>query len=647
MLAGRRYAFGVGFLQSLLVAMLLTLVACEPTPSPTSSPTTGTALLETCIPTPSVPAIPSPTPPPPSPTPKVIWFLLDRSRSMNTFCDGNQRVILQQLPAFFLSLGGMAAQECPASSEIPLSFGLEWFGPHRLVLTPTLASRLLPHVNTWSDTPEEENADTNEYAEALRAVREAESPDREQAVVLLTDGTYVVTTTSGVESIQWEEQQVLDELSRLRSGTTIYVVLCNNDEEQRRRALRFWEQHTHQVYDMEKEDVKDWLPRLTRDLMEGFLPGSAEMRDWLSDSEREIAVPGNVSSITANVVAVSYAGANPRFAWREEDREISFQQGMWPLSFRYSSPGVVAPNPECEPHQFIITPYGEGVGFYWVELKEPDISVSPVSEAEPPTSENEGPVAFEVSLESTDIPLSSLMDRARCYQVRLQDKEGGAFRGDSDFGNDLRAQWVWQPARLNRPREVSARVVLTSCGRVMGSWPLSLWVKFRPWSVEKTVQAQKGAGEDVTEEQGRFFLNFSFEFVPDESVPDQPLLEVFLHTAKEDDLNGINQDRIYWREVGQDQYGNNFYCPPPDQDREGEREIPDDDPSKMRRGEPAVIRRMDTGRYQLVVYRFLVTKCGYNTIIFEWDDSGSTIATVITWTCEVLDNGERISCSTQ
>lgn len=564
---------------------------------------------------------------------------------MNNHCTGLQRNTIWQLVPFFFSLGEMARQEEFSSSD--LYFGVDWFGPHpdEPVLSPTSVSDLVEQGGALSVLPEEEDFGgslTNECEEALRQVRETESfaqeqAIQEQAIVLLTDGTFA-DAASEEEAISHELLPLLQE-----DEVDVYVVICNDSSEEA-EGRAFWEDRTGvMVYDNDK--IEDWLPDLTQELMGGFLPmGSRTTPDsvwrsgWLTTSVRTTTpiaipeVPGDVYRVTAGIVAIPSSEEEPSFGWRQLNGDFNFERlNEWPWPNTYTTYNVpMIPDPPCDPHrELTIRPRVESLGFYWAKFSRFQVSVGITS----PISINNEQVDIEFSLEG----ISS--EWAPCYRVEPNALEG-EFGDRERSDNGLKTFITWHPSDDSSGEVCAwANILLThdSDSVHTESFPLRVMLSPLPPDEETEVLAYPYQAGD-TQWQAQFRLDFQFQHLPEGEHPD-----VFLCTLKsQDDIEAANHDQDLRSARGTDDQNCNLECPVPQQPQRtlvgpavGDLhcyQVSDDDPLPLSHQHHASIRPIDGG-YQLIMYKFLweQTHCGYQTIVFRWPESSDTLETTTIW----------------
>jgi hypothetical protein len=539
---------------------------------------------------------------------------------MSKVCTETQLDILRQLPHFFLSLGGIAAEESSDNTQ-SLFLSLLWFGPYKEVLQMTPASNLTDKIEIWSSLPNPEG-DSDEYVRTLKAIYEAaDKNEEEQTIILFTDGTF-------------KETKIAKALSSLtKEGHSVYTVLCNKEE----ASENFWADNTREIYYV--NNIEEWLPTLTQRTMGNFPHSDVQkvQTGWLHSGQEVKTQRGDVSYINAHIVAIPLARGDLRFIWEENNKKDLFQIGIWPLSFRRSS--IVEPKSTCMPRQLTITSYNKVIAFYWVTFEEPDISVE--LDTETLTSVNGEEVTFEVLLESKDLPYSSLMNRSRCYQMKVE-SVGEEFRGARQFGNDLRTEWTWNPSPpYDESREGKAWIMITNGKKVIAKRSLELTMKFEPQPITKTIQSPATETRGKPEGQDKFHLIFPFNYVPSDQEP-----TVLLRTEKDhEDLESITREPAFDETVGKDDSGTNFYCPKPNQEGEIPREMWASASTDMGATKLMAINPKSEEKYQLDIYRFLITQCGYDTLIFKWNESDSTVGTEIRWECTV--NNNTMQCSSK
>ncbi len=454
---------------------------------------------------------------PPEPTPtslageaytRTIWFVWDRTASMDTFCM-NSKHVLQRLPAFLAKLGYWGEQEkVHAGVKANLYVGIlqmtgaghgictEVMPPtlvDTVVVSPALREKLLDpamdrqtkacdeassKIDMKSDChPDCKQEKENGYATALEHIenwkeKNVRLDSRNTAtVVLFTDGTHIFKNCGP----ECEETRTPEFLGRLKGnglgedGIDTSVVLCNDvSGEDKKNAVDFWRRNTKDEADVsELLAVPGELIAMTQDVLGDFMPKQGK---WIDGrNPYTFTVPGDALKITANVVGLPVESGSPKFSlsgpvvgFATRKPPISHSLEEWPNRYRIDEI-VDGPVDTCAPLMFTVEA-NEGIGYAWRTFVRPPVFFTAESSF---SSTNYAPVPITFSLRSRAMSYRQLMNRRDCYRVRLGKGIGGTrpqkdrkikALEDGKFveaHGQLESHWVWMPGD-GKDRSVSA-----------------------------------------------------------------------------------------------------------------------------------------------------------------------------------------------
>ena len=440
---------------------------------------------------------------------RTLWFVWDRTRSMNRFCTGTVSYTLQRLPAFLAMLGYAGSQEKKlAGNKANLYVGVLQMigaksGSYTVVMTPTLVDTVVTSPTLWdrlvnpamelqTKTPEPNHESRceqeNGYAKTLEYVLDEVKVRNEKlgkankaAVVLFTDGTYI-DQKGKVRGPKCEEEETRDILGQLSARQiSTYVILCHDNKKNNDKEVtsEFWKNHVGQDNVIDVSDLMA-APKKFVDvawsILEGFIPRHG---GWIfKKSPYTFQVPADTLKVSANVVGLPVHSPTPGF-WMsgpvdshkgDDTLVVSHPLALEKWSNRYRIDEIMdGPlGGDCISPTFTVKAL-EGIGYAWYDFERPSVYLTAESTF---VSRNDVPVPLTFSLQSPVMSYEQLKNRRDCYRVRLKKNvEGMAPQKDSrtevpqegkfvESRGRLESHWVWEPGE-GPGREMAPRISIS------------------------------------------------------------------------------------------------------------------------------------------------------------------------------------------
>jgi len=489
----------------LVLAVIISLSACSPSPTPII-----TATITATIPT-LPPPIVTPAPTPAQTT--TIYFLVDRSDSMKTYCPYTET--LYQLPGFFTQVAA-AINEINGSSSFFVSE--IWFPQPAIDARPPIPASEEMGREIWKHKALDTNIkqETNQYEEALKQVRKYWNPDHNNVIIVLTDGTFSRGLTSNQK--QAEEQSISEELKTISDlRGKVYLLLCGNPREDRSPWLK--QRKLAGLYKL--EDLPAQIDDLGKALFGEKLSGNQYniKMGWITGTI-SVTLPGETITFTAKIATVGLK--EPWIDYSEGRPPLSCDSGVCKLKRGFER--FTQPDPSCGTQKMMID-LGKGslLGFYLVR----GYTVLPWKYQSEP-SVNTETTTLTISLESS--PYFAPDKFEKCFRVELE-SEISTERVISVPFQNAQAKLAWQPHSDVEPGDHTGHLRIKSISeQVIISQPITLPVRFKPLPMQKSI---------TMIEDGKEYLSFTIKY---KHVPPGASPRIFLcsnHTP--DDIKNINR----------------------------------------------------------------------------------------------------------
>ncbi|MEW5987975.1 MAG: hypothetical protein AB1791_15185 [Chloroflexota bacterium] len=548
-----------------------------------------------------VPTEPTETPTPPSPPPPspslseippakdtAVVFLLDRSRSVQSYCDPEQLRLRDQIPQFLISLMSAYYYYDSSLPPIQLKFGVLAFPsssppptqPPGTSEPPALLLRPLREYQraVWPVDIESELADfvsdvgfTRPLDEALAALKQ-EPDSTEKVVVLVTDGIFKFRQTDDGETLrtdlQEKVQQIFDEVENVH--VRVLLMPCpraprapeyNSDMNAwfavpaREGHFRLLHNDSTQESPLFDGSINSFLKALLSpgEPMTSLLrPGSPESRwGWLEEQESAPwSTPGDISRM--NITLVTLGGTNFEVNSVNNNGTATLLgpmgDGLFPGEvFRYSDDGKAYGH--CSPHQWSIKgpiPGQPFIAFYWWQATTPPFFVDSVQtdlETQYVVNNSNFKVFATVNNASSDFD--------SCYNVRLEVKDEDRNVIHSQEYDKVLANTSWEvnyrlfhgPQQLTVTVQIVREVIMQGQSRIVSeSRPLSVEAAFEPELIEDSETVSTAACLGASE-QNCIRLTFYLAYARKEFYAEGTNLGVDVFALSALDINSQSQLR--------------------------------------------------------------------------------------------------------
>lgn len=478
----------------LLVILMKVLIACTP-----SMPSTA------------IPSLPRPTnvitigvtstPSPPQPPVTTLWFLIDRSESMNKCAD---QKTLYQLPGFFAQVAAVIS----SNFDLPLQIAEVFFpSPKKDQIKPTPAPQI------WRDL-REQNIVTipsrrNEYKEGLDEVSFLAPACQKHVVLVLTDGTFTENQDDH-EKEQREIEEGLKHLIEIKKAE-VYAIFCTHPDSENRAwnapAITNMLSGTYEL-----KNLSEWIDDLGNALFGKWIYSTENIRIGWITSTTYAELPGETITFSVDIVPIDFSRKpemdhmNDRYGFDYDDREFVFRlEG----DFAHSRPGGYP----CKPRGIRLR-LKDSAGLYLIRYYRTPL-VEDIGIAK---SVNHAAGIITLSLKaSPDFEPSRFTP---CYSG-IELMSNAAFT-IGKFQN-LQATLVWQPPPQVEPGDYPASLYIKNLeGKVIFTHSIILPVRFQPIPVNISVTAMTTEGnKKLVDEIGNplYRLVFRYDYVPREEQP--------------------------------------------------------------------------------------------------------------------------------
>jgi len=593
-----------------ILSIIGVMEACKPAPSPTivlSYPEPAN------IETPSLPPTTYPASNSISSKRILVSFAMDRSLSMDRYCSGAQRETLWNLIKVFLFVGSQAMQQNHPYFSLqvfPTGDGMtNTIVTEPITVSEFLLSQPLPNII---------QTQINEYGRVISDASKMGEAFDEQAIILLTDGTFSEKKEDD------EKKDIADVISCLKpkEGTKIYLVVCNQSDA---FDQGWWKSRVNQIYNI--RNLEEWLPSFVEKIAGVSLFSHLQTGGWFTRTT-EISlpdIPGDAKQVKATLLLIMPPQGQYKYRLFPGGDYLLEQDPSW--GNLYTTGEIpLHPSSDCASLTEQIKLPEENTGIYVVEIEYPQPSLL----ITPTISVNNEPVTIQLQL--TGVP----SEWASCYRVKFDPTEG-EIEGSGKFDESLRTTYKWEPQEIDQPRLITGTIsLINKQEEISKADTVSVEVRFKP-KIEgsELLKAEPGSSWN----QDRLTYKFPAQYLP--GFPAQ----LFLCSSKSpDEIRRINEDPEYQRARGKDVSRCDLTCPMPT--TRVSKSFPycyqifvKDSAEPLSASQPAVIYPQRTD-YYLKIYRFMREQCDYHTAVFNWPENRGTVP--IAWICPLSDR--RTSC---
>lgn len=555
----------------------------------------------------------------------ALIFLIDETKSVLDCRD--KAFNRHSTPLYFLSLMDEIS-ESNALDGAEYFIGVSQFAEeYNELLPPTSISRLLENSNweIWHPVlvgnAVDPSAGYTYYEQGLAAASDtlmSLDVDR-KIIILLTDGFIEENLHSSTrrEFVQMNKDGIETFVARL---CPFFYGIPDKEES----SMVYWEEEIDPlegVTVLTSDDPSDWIETILG-LVDDFLP---EHSGWVNnqafDEEHLLPIPGYVK---ATLHIKEFQGTELHFETSEgvEVRQLPF--------------GV-----QCAPREVNIVGSPDFSGFYWIDYYQPEISAS--VKFSPATNDQFSNFSIEIIPENASI--DDVTNLRACFDIDLQpDENAVVFRTDDCSGDSkslcphdsyLDAHWEWKIPNPHGVHEIQMSF------RMLRNDGMDVFSDLFPIPVHSRAEFVEALGPDVVSsvyegENPRLLHQFTypFEFAFDVSEP-----EIFAITLLEqDDLKYIGEEVT--KELGL----NWTLCPLQDDPDQGIL-LEEAHHLSKERTNAYFVENGDDGarRYSIMAFRYIIEKCGYDSIIFHWPTSDGVVAS--TWKCNLMTSSDLSPCT--
>jgi hypothetical protein len=636
----------VRFTQLLIVAAML-LVSCKSssTVTPGGGPPTGTPTNPVLVNPPAPTIVPFATPTTEfkqqitiPPTSTVIDFLVDKSTSVdNDNCDKDQR--RYEFVNFLVRdiLGSVAS---PANDG-GLYIGVSQFGEDVL---PSYDFTNIEALNNFNLQPDKTGTSDTKYATGinLEITRMKLIETQKKILIILTDGQFASESIDEVDNAL--KGSVGDNLS-------VYIVLvCPRNIDSSVRNDWYGQ------FDGKMKGVRvfDALESAGFEVLNELQKYNFFPLDYLVVSipqNEKIEIPGYAKS-----VSFSY--------WSVSGQSLNINLGSKPFitvsSNRPELSRDLKPSLDCGKQRFELPSISSPeTGLLFVAYATFEkINLAIKFDSQESEILNNQPIIIKTVASGLD-EADSFGSWRYCYDIQLisfsggpitsQPCEGDSFKCLEDGYSAFRTDWLWTPPRFDTPQVVKfhAQLVSPKYGlKITDSDPVTANVKFQATN-SVPVQLQYS-------ENGEFPDNLLARevtgIIPFEYVVSEP--EIYLVSPKTNTEMKAVTDRLRSQNIPW------MACPAstsnPNANFSGNSIVYLTDKYrnsltlkqiyvKMRMPQPDAINPLKPTMYIFDAFSYVLSECGYNTIIFKWGDQLGVKAS--TWICEI--ENDVVSCNAQ
>jgi hypothetical protein len=632
---------------------LTVLGGCNVTPTPSLEPVTTTvAVVEPTSPTaptlshPRVIPTPFPSPhyereiePASSRANTAIFFLWDDSQSVlrtssveGKGCGGKNAAYRIRVPRFFANL---FLETDTKNIQIGLgSIGNNFDLKHGIEFP---SDDLINHEwEAWEAADITELERNTDYIGSLEGAEdnliEAKETQR-KILIVLTDGFLPNQSDS-------EKDDIIERFDNLaEQDVEIYVMLlCPTIlENESSSDSDFWTERVASIANDKVHVMTDGNPtRWVKDLFSEIEPYFPEEYSGWVDSQQELKgwIAGDAESVS--VLWLPFVDGQ---ATLDIDTRIID-------SLQYKHTISLALEQDCSPFTFEVSAVDKTAGFVLIKPDRPKLDLE-IQDYQPIL--NNQIFTFTTVLKSTDFTKSEMADRAYCYRIDpvfdsiFFKNEQPPLRVDScgskslcydNSINSLYADWEWKPSRYEGPGSVLINVetsrtkIEQGTERFFKEIPIMFQSQFLEGEYADRIGPTQIPGATPLPGVQKGLLDeviFTYTFEYDVGLP-----EIWLPSPGLDKLSQGSAD--LQQKSGSHYVDEDYLCPKPEKG---------DDRLWILRGEhlhssPYIVyatyndgANWQTG-YVVRMSRYILTVCGYNTLIFHWPDNDHVLETIYT-----------------